>query len=543
MELPRFDFPEGVLARLAARDGSLFSDDPAVAAEATAYMGWTDLAAQASQTLPLVEALVADVKAEPLTDVVLLGMGGSSLATLVLSRLLPGDGTRMHVLDTTSPVTIAATLEAVDPATTLFILASKSGGTVEPNALYTIFRSHADGALGREAAGRRFIAITDPGSSLERLAADDGMRACVLAPPNVGGRYSALTVFGLVPAALIGVDVRRLISFAHAMEEGLQDGEPPQLAHLMASGHAAGRDKLTILAPEEFRVFGLWVEQLVAESLGKHGRGVVPLVVHQTSTLRSARADETLIAINASDPTVCLPDGDLPLLAFELADPHELGGWFVLWEYSVALVGCALRVNAFDQPNVAEAKAATNAMLDGSLQAPASQGGERGFELTFASRLEAPPQADHISVIGAVSQALDSLHPGDYLCVLAFLPDDQTALEPLLSATDSIGIARNVGTAFGLGPRYLHSTGQLHKGGPNTGVFIVVTSRDTRDAEIPGWPFTLGELHRAQAEGDLATLAAHGRRALRIDLPDADPTTVRALAELLERASRSHQGE
>ncbi len=526
MSHPVFPFGHDVVSRIAARDGSLFTDDPARAEEAAAYMGWTDAATRAETELPQIEALAAGIRAEGLTDVVLLGMGGSSLAALVMGSLLPNDGTRLHVLDTTSPITVRHVLDDTDPATTIHVVASKSGGTVEPNALYAVFRARADAVMGHEAAGRRFVAITDPGSPLERLADDDLMRACVLAPPSVGGRYSALTVFGLVPAALIGVDVHRLVTQARNAQDAIvASGEPPALAHLMAAGHAAGRDKLTLVAPERLQVFGLWVEQLVAESLGKHGTGIVPVVATHDAASRPARSDEVLVVFGGE--SIDVPEGDAPRLDVPSGDPYDLGAWFVTWEYAVAAVGAALRVNPFDQPNVAEAKAATNAVLDGSLTAPPPDADDAGFSLTFAGRLEAP---DRCSLSDAITHALRSLDENDYLAILAFAPDDEERTGMLRAATAALSTLCGRAACFELGPRYLHSTGQLHKGGPNSGVFIVVTTRDEADVEIPGWPFTLGRLHRAQAEGDLVTLAAHGRRVLRVDAPDASRSTLESLA-------------
>lgn len=536
MGLPLFPFGADVVRRVIARDGSLFTDDPIMAADAAAFMGWTDVATKAEDELPAIEALAGEIKAEGLTDVVLLGMGGSSLASLVIGSMLPRDGTRLHVLDTTSPITVRRVLDATDPVTTVHVVASKSGGTVEPNALYAIFRERADNALGRDAAGARFVAITDPGSALERLAADDGMRACVLAPPSVGGRYSALTVFGLVPAALLGIDVRRLVAAARTAEARIAEtGEPPDLAHLIAAGHASGRDKLTLVAPERLRVFGLWVEQLVAESLGKHGRGVVPVVAGPSIGARTARPDEVLVVFGR-DTGVPVPAGDVPSVEINIDDPYELGAWFVTWEYAVALAGAALRVNAFDQPNVAEAKAATNAVLDGSIVPPDADYGDGETLLGFPGALERP--ADR-TLTGAILHALRSLRDRDYLAVLGFLPDDAELLRPLSDAADTVATVCDRSVCLELGPRYLHSTGQLHKGGPNSGVFIMVTTRDATDLDIPAWPFTLGRLHRAQAQGDLITLAAHGRRILHIDLPDSSAETIRLLADAMISAARA----
>lgn len=523
--------PKDAVARIVARDGSLYSDDASVASDAAAFMGWTDLAEQAEGLLTGIEALVADAKAEALTDVVVLGMGGSSLAALVMGRLLPGDGTRLHVLDTTSPVSVTRVLEETDPATTLHLVSSKSGGTIEPNALYAIFRARADAAMGREAAGRRFVAITDPGSSLEDLARRDGLRAVVLAPPAVGGRYSALTVFGLVPAALTGVDVRALVSSAAEVERAFTQGVPDLgLAEHLAAAHLRGADKLIISADPELRVFGLWIEQLVAESLGKAGRGIVPVIAHdQPSAVR--RADEVLVTLGRAHAAHAAGAGD-DGYRLTLDDPHGLAGWFVLWEYTIAIMGAVLGVNPFDQPNVAEAKAATNAVLEGSLDPLAPQGAIDDVHFTFAGGL---PQPGHVErrIATALAHALAEVGDDGYLALLAYLPDDEELLAPLRDALAAVGDAIGAPSCFELGPRYLHSTGQLHKGGPDSGVFVMVTTRDESDLDIPGYPFGLRALHSSQADGDLAALAAHGRRVLRLDLPDATHESVAALSQAL----------
>lgn len=522
--------PRDAVARIVARDGSLYSDDAVVAAEAAAFMGWTDLAEQAAGILPGIEALVADAKSEGLTDVIVLGMGGSSLAALVMGALLPGDGTRLHVVDTTSPVTVGRVLDETDPAATLHVVSSKSGGTIEPNALYAIFRARADASLGREAAGRRFVAITDPGSSLELVAKQDGMRAVVLAPPAVGGRYSALTAFGLVPAALIGADVRALVSRAAEVERAFSRGVPDTgLAEHLAAACRRGADKLIISADPELRVFGLWVEQLVAESLGKEGRGIVPVIAHdQPSSAR--RRDEVLVTLRRSGAPGGGDGGGGYRLSLD--DPHDLGGWFVLWEYTVAIMGAVLGVNPFDQPNVAEAKAATSAVLEGSLEPLAPQGAVDGVHFTFAGGLPEPGHVER-TLATVAAHALAEVGDGDYLALLAYLPDDEELLSPLRDALASVADAIGAPSCFELGPRYLHSTGQLHKGGPDTGVFVMVTTRDETDIAIPGLPFGLRALHSAQADGDLTALGAHGRRVLRLDLPDATPDSVTALSRAL----------
>lgn len=520
--------PQDAVARIVARDGSLYSGDAAVAADAAAFMGWTDLAEQAAVILPGIEELVSDAKADTLTDVIVLGMGGSSLAALVMGQLLPGDGTRLHVLDTTSPVSVSRVLEQTDPATTLHVVSSKSGGTIEPNSLYAIFRARADAVMGREAAGRRFIAITDPGSSLERMAEQDGMRAVVLAPPAVGGRYSALTAFGLVPAALIGADVRMLVSRAAEAERAFTHGVPDTgLAGHLAAAHRRGADKLVISAEPELRVFGLWIEQLVAESLGKGGRGIVPVIAHdQPSAAR--RRDEVLVTLQREGAPGVGDSG----YRMTLDNPHGLGGWFVLWEYTVAIMGAVLGVNPFDQPNVAEAKAATSAVLEGSLDPPAPQGAVDGVHFTFAGGLPEPGHVER-SLATAIAHALAEVGDDGYLALLAYLPDDEVLLAPLRDALAAAADVIGAPSCFELGPRYLHSTGQLHKGGPDSGVFVMVTTRDETDLGIPGRPFGLRALHSAQADGDLTALGAHGRRVLRLDLPDAMAESVAMLSRAL----------
>lgn len=524
-----------MVARLIAHDGSLYSNDPAIAAEAASFMGWTHLARDAAEVLPTILRLADEVRAEGLTDVVLLGMGGSSLAGLVMNEILAPGKPRVHILDTTAPVTVTRTLEETDAATTLFLLSSKSGGTIEPNALYAIFRADADTALGREAAGRRFIAVTDPGSTLERLAMTDGMRACVLTPSEVGGRYSALTAFGLLPAALAGIDVRCLVERALMVERGYEESTgDTSLAESIASAHAQGADKLLIGAPPALRVFGVWVEQLIAESLGKQGMGVVP-VVSYGEHFREREVSFTLSRTGREVDAVGEPQ------RMPLADPYDLGGWFVHWEYSTALAGVLIGVNPFDQPNVAEAKDATAAVLAGQLAPTLPALSVDGVEFTFGGGMHEPEHPER-SLAAVLTHVVQSLRPADYLAVLAYLPNDQALFDPLADAVAAVTAATGVATCLEVGPRYLHSTGQLHKGGPDTGVFVMVTTRDETDLAVPGREWSLRDLYCAQAEGDFATLTAHGRPVLRVSLNDASSDSARSFAAALRQAA-SEGGE
>lgn len=512
--------------RLRARDASLFAEDPAVQLEVSDNLGWTELAADAAGAMPLLERIASDARSEGFSDVVLLGMGGSSLASLVTGSVMGGaEDVRLHVLDTTSPVTVRHVLEATYPATTIHIVASKSGTTIEPLSLYSVFRDAADDALGREAAGQRFIAITDPGTALEAQAHAEGFRAVVAAPATVGGRYSALSVFGLLPALLAGIDVDTLLRRARSMEAScalpVDDNPAAALAIFAADALSDDRDKLTLVASPGLATFGLWVEQLVAESLGKNGTGIVPVVELSADKPYGYGPDRAIVSIRfEADDRLTEWSGQwsahFPVHEIVVRDGGDVGAEFVRWEHAVALMGPLLGVNPFGQPNVAAAKAATATVLE---------------EESVATD---QPSRDIDAVAG---EAISALRADDYLGILAYLPDDSQTLEPLTSLVPRLAAELNSAVTFELGPRYLHSTGQLHKGGPNTGVFLLVTTGDRRDVEVPGRSWGLRTLHAAQALGDFLTLGAAGRRVYRVQLPDADEESVRRLANALARAA------
>ncbi|MDF1541941.1 MAG: hypothetical protein RQ731_03945 [Anaerosomatales bacterium] len=523
------------IARLADRDPTLFTDDVDQRQPILKRLGWTDLAEKATTRLPLATNLAAETARDGVTDVVLLGMGGSSLAPLVMSEVLgPVKGApRLHVLDTTSPSTVTTLITALDPHTTAFVLASKSGTTVEPLSLYTIFREWMDDALGRVAAGKRFIVVTDPGSPLEARRQKDVMRVAIAAPPNVGGRFSALSVFGLVPAGLAGLDIAGLVGHAQEMERVChapgEDNPGAELAAWMFDALAAGRDKLTLVASPEYGSFGLWIEQLVAESTGKHGAGILPVIEDGNVPVASYGPDRALVVIRTQDDSRAgshaqeARDSCVPVMEYVLAEPAAIGAEFVRWEFAVALTGVLMGVNPFDEPNVAEGKAATNGVLDGSADVPVADRDIEGTWVTAAGALcEAPAPND---LAGTLELLHGALAPGSYLAVLAYLPDDGR-LSPIRDAAADVSARAEVPVCVEVGPRYLHSTGQLHKGGPETGAFLILTARSREDRAVPGADFSLGQLYRAQAEGDLMTLAAHGRPVVRLDLPDEAPDTV-----------------
>lgn len=532
--------------RLRGRDATLFASDPDGVELARNSLGWTDLAA-CCRPLPEFRARTLEELGDKLTDIAVLGMGGSSLATLAIGDALAQNSRRrLRVLDTTAPRTVAAALAELDPSRTLYLVSSKSGGTVEPLSLYAIFRAAADELLGREAAGNRFIAITDPGTSLETLAVAEQFHAVFHGVPTVGGRFSALTAFGLVPATLLGIDTEEIISRAAAMETEcalpLAFNPAAELAVFIADNASVGRDKLTVVASAPFMSFGLWVEQLVAESLGKEGMGVLPVVELADALPSRYGPDRAIVVIRLEDDERLAEWAPLlaqtaPVLEFVLADGFDIAAEFVRWEHAVALLGVLFGVNPFGQPNVAAAKAATNAVLAGELTAPVAETTlPDGTAITFAGALASPGTED-TTVVSALRHALASVGEGDFLGVLAYLPEDEQQLAPLKLAVPHIAAALGVAVTLEVGPRYLHSTGQLHKGGPNNGVFLLLTTRDHADLCVPGQEWTLRDLHAAQAEGDLATLAEAGRRILRIDLPDAEHVTVTAFANEFEIAA------
>ncbi len=520
---------DDVIARLAERDVSLFAEQAAGDAVLD-RLGWIGLAAVAAATdgVANYRTIADELVGEGATDVVLLGMGGSSLASLVFSEIFgPGPlHPRLTVLDTTSPLTVTSLMRRLDPPSTYFVLSSKSGTTIEPLSLYAIFRRWADDSLGREAAGSHFIAVTDPGTPLLELGRADGMRLTLETPRDVGGRFSALTAFGLLPAALLGVSVERLL--VHAAEEERactttdDDNPAASLAAWIYDASTVGRDKLTVACSKQYASFALWVEQLLAESTGKRGLGIVPVPESAQTTPSGFGDDRAIVLLAASDDQRLGAWGEAlraeghPVFEIQLDDPHDIGAQFVRWEYATAMLGYLLGINPFDEPDVGEAKKATIAVLEGGRTTTPTLRVD-DVDVTYAGRLAGPAKAP-ATLSEALAPAFDALRPSDYFGVLAYLPYDEPRIEPLRTASSAVASATGRAVCLELGPRYLHSTGQLHKGGPDEGVFLVVTARDAADVDIPGKPFGLARLHRAQAEGDLATLADRHRRVMRIDL-------------------------
>ncbi len=544
---------DGWLQRLWGRDPGLWSEDPAHQAVARNRLGWLDLPVSMRGEVPALGAFAREVANEGFTHAVLLGMGGSSLAPEVLRLTFgvkPGF-LDLTVLDSTSPAAVRAVLDSHDPRRTLCIVSSKSGGTLEVVSFEARFHEWIANARGAD-AGRAFVAITDPGTSLEQLAASRGYRRVFTNPPDIGGRYSALSLFGLVPAALMGIDLAAMLDHAEAERRRSQPGLPaadvPGLALGATLGELAlrGRDKVTLVLGRDIAAFSSWVEQLLAESTGKDGRGLVPIAGEPLGAPDAYGEDRVFVAMSV-DPLPSFNHHALdtlersghPVLRWRAPSLAALGEEFLRWEIATAVAGGILGVDPFDEPNVTEAKQATQAVLASIGQDGRAASADR-VTIRGDRRARAPEAvaARLAAQIGATEDpiawaaALPALaRDGDYVALLAYLRPTAERSRRLERLRVAIRAATRAATTVGYGPRFLHSTGQLHKGGPNTGVFLQFTGDEGEDVAIPGRSYGFATLIAAQARGDYDVLERRERRVLSVHLganPDA------ALDELIE---------
>lgn len=550
---------QGVPERLLERDHTIWRLDPR---EITDRLGWLDAGSFLRPHLPDLAAFVNEICAEGYRDVVLLGMGGSSLGPEVLRRSflgnssLPKDNPTLTLLDSTVPGQVAAVTQAVDPAHTLFIVSSKSGGTIETLSFYRHFRHLTENSLslrGRVRAGAspglNFVAITDAGTPLERLGREAGFRRVFLNPADIGGRYSVLSWFGMLPAALAGIDVARLLDTAASMRDrclgdDAQANPGLQLGALLGAMTLAGRDKVTLITPPPIDSFGLWVEQMIAESLGKEGRGIVPVAGEPLLSpdcygddrlfiyLRTGKGDDEPGLRWCDEAVARLETAGHPVARLELTSVYDLGAEFFRWEYATAIAGSMLDVHPFDQPDVQSAKDNTDALLETFLS--------RGSlpELPTVHLSEQPavhqpesPTAHSGLAEGSVASLLEQALPGDYLAIVSYMPVDAEADRLLDELRSKIMERFRIATTAGYGPRYLHSTGQLHKGGPGSGLYLQLTTNRNQELPIPGQPYGFDVLAAAQAIGDYQALTNLGRRLVSLNLGD-DP--ISGLRRLLE---------
>ena len=521
------------------------------------WMGWIDIVERQQKDLAAFASLADDVRSAGFESAVLLGMGGSSLCPEVLSLTFgaqPGFPA-LHIVDSTSPAQVKSVRDRIDPAKTVFIVASKSGSTLEPNVLKQYFFEEAKKSVGAEKAGSHFIAITDPGSKMEQVAKGDRFRHIFYGDPQIGGRYSALSNFGVVPAAIAGLEISRLLNEAAkgvaAAKQPLAQNPAVQLGLLLGTAHNAGRDKITFFTSPEIHDLGAWLEQLIAESTGKQGKGITPVDREQIGAPDVYGSDRLFAYIKlagTSDSSLdskvdALEEAGHPVVRFELADRYEIFSQFFTWEIATAVAGSIMGINPFNQPDVESAKVEARALTSayeetGKLPERAPIFEESGLKLfaseAYAKALKASaPQPTFTALLRA---HLLQLHPHDYFAALAFLPMFPEHEAAIQQFRHKIRDTKKVATCMGFGPRFLHSIGQDYKGGPNTGVFLQITSDNAVDVQIPDQKYSFGVVVAAQAAGDLAVLESRGRRALRVHMGTDISAGLRSLSAAIDAA-------
>ncbi len=531
------------------RYGELWSEDPVEAREIEQRLGWLDLPESMRLDIPRLEALALELQAVHIRRALLLGMGGSSLAPEVLRQILgvaPGY-IDLTVLDSTDPEQIARVEAQDDLAATICIVSSKSGTTAESRALMEYFAGQLEAAVG-EAWPRHFIAITDPDTPLATLAKEQGFRALYLNPPDVGGRYSALSLFGLVPAALNGIDGGRLLERARAMayrcRSTVPDRENPAtiLGAIMATCAQQGRDKLTLLTSPSLAPLGWWVEQLIAESTGKEGKGILPVEGEPPLALDAYGPDRLFVYARlqgddndaTDDLAVRLAEAGHPLVALPLQDPHDLGAEFFRWEFATAVAGYLLGINPFDQPDVDAAKRFALQALERYEETGQLGEEEPTLRESPLAYYGDPSEGEGLAV--SLARFLGGARPGDYVALMAYVDRNEAHAAALQRIRQLIAEKLGLAVTVGFGPRFLHSTGQIHKGGPNTGLFLQLTCTSEFDLEIPGRGYSFGVLKASQAAGDRAALRDRGRRVVRVDLGGEAMEGLRALEGALQQA-------
>jgi transaldolase/glucose-6-phosphate isomerase len=526
--------------RLWARDTTLWSHDADVEKKIANRLGWLDSPTVMMNEVGRLQTLASDVRQAGYTKAVLLGMGGSSLAPEVFQRILGNQegSPELLVLDSTNPNTIERVSNSLDLAKTLFIISSKSGTTVETSTLYRFFHDRvAQGTSGK--AGEHFVAITDPGTPLETLAREQGFRDCFLNAPDIGGRYSALSFFGLVPAAIIGLDVKKLLECAQTMAERTSrddDANPGlTLGATLSLLAELGRDKLTFIPDPALAALADWLEQLIAESTGKDGSGIVPIANEPQFAPGDYASDRLFVGFDLAPQRYAKTDALLsglaeagqPVVRIRLQDEWDIAAEFLRWEFATAVAGAELGINPFDEPNVQESKDNTNRLLatfekNGSLPAQTASASDSSL---------AAFGVESTSVRGAVETFLEQIRLGNYLAIMAFCDRNPDTDIRLTEIRRMLGDRLNVATTLGYGPRFLHSIGQLYKGGPAEGAFLQIVVEPTADLPIPGETYSFGTLFAAQSLGDFEALEKRRRPVLRLSI-SGDP--IKGLDQVLE---------
>ncbi len=527
----------GKMKRLWDRDSSLWSGD-----DESKWLGWLDIVEEQTAQHDQLVALAKEVHTRGFSDVLLLGMGGSSLCPEVL-RMTFGripQHPNLHVLDSTDPAQVKAFEHQIDIAKTLFIVSSKSGSTLEPNIFKQYFFERTKQVVGATKAGSHFIAITDPGSKMQRVAEGDHFLHVFFGRPSIGGRYSALSNFGMVPAAVMGLDTKKFLSRAAEMVRAsgpsvsVDENTGAVLGIILGTAANAGRDKVTLITSPGISDLGAWLEQLLAESTGKIGKGLIPVDREHLTSPDVYGNDrvfvyvrlETGVDADQEAKVGAIEKAGQPVVRITMADVYDLGAEFFRWEIATAVAGAIIGINAFNQPDVEASKVATRVLTDeyeknGSLPAEKPILEDSGVKLFTDEKnaAELAKVAGTDKTLAAYLKAhLGRIKTGDYFAVLGYIQMNAEHEQSLQTIRHAVRDKKHVATCLGFGPRFLHSTGQAYKGGPNSGVFLQVTCDDAVELPVPGQKYTFGIVKAAQARGDFQVLAERGRRALRVHL-------------------------
>ncbi len=548
------DWQNGKIERLWERDASLWTNE-----DESKWLGWLDIVERQQKDLARFQELADDIQQAGFEYALLLGMGGSSLCPEVLAETFgKQDGfPRLAIVDSTDPAQVRAAEQSVDLKKTVIIVSSKSGSTLEPNILKTYFMEQMKKAVGEE-AGKHFIAVTDPGSHMEQVAKDEGFRHIFYGDPQIGGRYSALSNFGMVPAAVMGLDVEKLLAKAksavdlcHATQVKKNIGV--QLGLILGAAANAGHDKITFFTSPAIYDMGAWFEQLIAESTGKQGKGITPVDLEKIAA-PDCYGDDRIFAyvrLEGADNAQLdagvekLEKAGQPVVRLTMRDVYDAGQQFFVWEIATAVAGSVIGINAFNQPDVEAAKIEARRLTDeyektGKLpeQTPIFDDGQIKLfaDPAYAAILHGGQDVDQPNLPGYLRAHLAQLKPSDYFAVLGFIQRDREHEKTMQQLRHDVRDKKQVATCLGFGPRFLHSTGQDYKGGPNTGVFLQITADHAEDLAIPGQKYTFGVVIDAQAAGDLAVLQQRGRRALRAHLGADVEAGLKLLTAAVEKA-------
>ena len=520
------------VSRVWNKDASVWTND-----DEAKWLGWLDVVSVEIDGLQKYRDLRRDIESAGFSNILLMGMGGSSLCPEVLAKTF--GVANFHILDSTVPAQIKAVEDKLNLETTLFIVASKSGSTLEPNCFKQYFFNRLSQVAGAENAGKQFIAITDPGSKMQQVAEADNFRHIFYGNPEIGGRFSALSAFGMTAAAVMGLDVEKFLTNAAEMVEACKEPNPADnpgalLGTILGICHQNGRDKLTIFTSPEIYDLGAWLEQLIAESTGKKGVSIIPIDREPLLPADAYSNDRIFVNLKLKDsePVEDLVNGlrDLrnaehPVIEIEIQDIYDLGQEFFRWEFATAVAGAVMNINPFNQPDVEAAKIEARKITDeyektGSLPDETPFFEENGIQLFTSSdyAAELTGVIDEKSLAGYIEAHLWNLEENDYFAILAYVEMNEETEEILQSIRVKILEANPAATCLGFGPRFLHSTGQAYKGGANNGVFLQITSEDETDLPVPNQKYTFGVVKAAQARGDFQVLLDRGRRALRVHL-------------------------